>query len=90
MILIHGKINNTQVQNSGEGQSIEFTFKDNSKHKYLFKDNTIFFIVTEQEIEKKYIALCESIDSCTFVYNSNSLKTTVKVGEILYNNNFTI
>ena len=42
MISIHGKINETQVESSEEVQ-ILFTLNDNSLHKYLYKDNKIFF-----------------------------------------------
>lgn len=89
MISIHGKINETQVESSEEVQII-FTLNDNSLHKYLYKDNKIFFIITEQGIDKKYITLCENIDSCTFSYTGNKLKTTITIGEIIYNNNFNI
>lgn len=89
MILIRGKIKDTQVETSEEVK-ILFTLKDDSKHQYLYKDNKIFFIITEQGVDKKYITLCENIDNCNFSYNENKLKTIITIGEITYNNNYNI
>lgn len=54
---------------------------------------SIFFIIKDKdENEKKYITLCENLDSCVFQFEdeNNIVKTKIKIDEILYNNNFKI
>ena len=93
MMLIHGKITTTEVTQGTdlEGNSfkqIVFTLNDASLHKYLYKNNSIFFIIQENTEEVKYITLCENLDSCDFTYENNQLKTSIKIGDITYRNNF--
>ena len=60
---------------------------------YDTTNKSIFFIVKEKNgEEKKYITLCENLDSCVFQYEEEKkiVKTKIKIGEILYNNNFKI
>ncbi len=60
---------------------------------YDTTNKSIFFIVKEKNgEEKKYITLCENLDSCVFQYEEENkiVKTKIKIGEILYNNNFKI
>ena len=60
---------------------------------YDTTNKSIFIIVKEKNgEEKKYITLCENLDSCVFQYEEENkiVKTKIKIGEILYNNNFKI
>ena len=71
-------------------KQINFILNDESKHKYLYKNNSIFFIIQENTEEVKYITLCENLDSCDFTYENNQLKTSIKIGDITYRNNFNL
>lgn len=85
---IHGKIQSTTLEN--DNKQIVFTLKDGVQHKYLYNNNSIFFILFENDEEKKYITLCENLDSCIFTYETNRLNTKIKIGDITYNNNFNV
>lgn len=71
-------------------KQINFILNDESEHKYLYKNNSIFFIIQENAEEVKYITLCENLDSCDFTYENNQLKTSIKIGDITYRNNFSL
>lgn len=79
------------VELDQQDKEIVLNLKDGSKHKYLYENKKLFFILLENENdEKKHITLCENIDNCIFSYTENKLKTTITIGEITYNNNFNI
>lgn len=87
-----GKINDVEVKNQNQ---LIFTLNDNSQHKYVFENENIYYIVKNNKDDNdnksaKYIKLCEKIDSCVFKYESNKIFTNIKIGEIVYNNNFSI
>lgn len=88
MILIHGKITNIHLDQ--ENSEIVFEFKDNSEHRYNCYNNKVFFIVNENDEEKKYITLCEGIDNYRFSYDNTKLTTMINIGEIVYNNIYNI
>ena len=68
-----------------------FQLNDESEHKYLYENNNIYFIITDNEdVEKKYITLCEKLDSCNFIYQNQKLETSIKINDITYHNDFTI
>ena len=58
----------------------------------MYENNNIYFIVTENQTgeEKKYITLCENLDSCNFEYENKKLETSIKINDITYHNNFSI
>lgn len=82
-----------QVNESGDTQDIVFTLNDESTHIYRYDTSkkSIFFIIEENDVEKKYITLCENIDTCEFQLKDNkNVITKITINEILYNNNFKI
>ena len=95
MMLIHGKVTTTEVTQGTdlEGKNfkqIVFVLNDESQHKYLYKNNSLFFIIQENEEEVKYITICENIDDCSFTYENNRLTTAIEIGDITYRNNFNL
>ena len=95
MMWIHGKVLSTSLEE--DDKQIVFVLNDGTKHKYLYQNNKIFFIIQEPNTSEpteyetlKYITLCEELDTCTFLYENNKLTTTVKIGEFVYKDNFSI
>lgn len=83
------------METDEQKQEIIFIINDGSQHKYLYKDNNIYFIIKEDPAAYdskaiKYITLCESIDSCIFSYENKKLTTELQIGDIKYRNNFAI
>ena len=78
---------------SGDIEEIVFTLNEGLTHIYRYDGSkkSIFFIINENEIENKYITLCDNIDICEFsLKGNNNVETKITINEIVYNNNFKI
>ena len=70
---------------------IILNLKDGTIHRYVYDSYTksIYYIVAEDGVEKKYITLCENLEGCTFTESGNVVTTDIKINnEIRYKNNF--
>ena len=91
MILILGKINKESPETKIENNKINLVLNDQSVHQYLYKDNNIYYIISNAlgTIEK-YITLCKDVEACEFKNEDGKLKTSITIGGIPYNNIFSL
>ena len=75
-----------------EDYYIKVTFKDNSYHKYLYDNNKIYYISEKNEYIGKKINLCNKIDDCRFIHNTdnNKLNISIMIEGITYNSYYSI
>ena len=84
-------LNSVDFKNlTAENNTIKIMFLDNSVHYYLYKEESIFYIEFDENVElKKEISICKDVSICNFtVENNNELKTLIRINDIVYNNNY--
>lgn len=79
------KVNTEETKVDGT-TDLKIVFTDGVIHEYKYEDNKIYYIIGT----KKKIVLCQEIESCSFKYSNNKITTELKVGDIVYKNNFNI
>ena len=74
-----------------EDSILKITLLDETEHQYLYNNEKIYYVEINNKgnIQKK-VTLCNNIKYTRFSYEENKLKTIITIGEITYNNNYTI
>lgn len=83
-------LNSGSVQGVAASSSVIGITLSSSIHQYTYNDNQLSYIVTENGNTEKQIILCENVRSCVFSYSNNKLNIEIQIGEITYNNVFSI
>ncbi len=75
---------NIRLVKCGQDDDIKYIIiklEENVEHQYLYKNNTIYYVDKDKE---KKICLCDSVNSCEFIYKNTYLTLNIKINDKYY------
>lgn len=60
-------------------------------HDYILQNGNLYYAtINESGNTEKKLKLSDRVKECSFLSENNKLKISIKIGDIVYNNSFTI
>ena len=75
---------NIRLVKCGQDDDIKYIIiklEENVEHQYLYNNNTIYYVDKDKE---KKICLCDSVNSCEFIYKNTYLTLNIKIDDKYY------